>query len=125
MTYQVNPQISFDTASYLGVWLIQACTTYKVKGGGEIAVTYYLTKLPLPNAKSLEWSNFRHEARIYMATNLTEAMAKFAIPKIQQDDNFIVKSIPAIKNAELDQVRIRFISLEPNCLKEITVKHPK
>lgn len=116
----VNEQVSTDSLSVGTIWGVQVEVNYKVKNAGVMYVKYYLSRLPAKRAKSLAWSSFRHEMKLFFAANINEAMG-VADCNLMRDDDALFASMPQMKNASVQFVRVSFVEFTPNQAKTLEI----
>lgn len=117
---QITEQVSTDTLSVGTIWGIQVEVNYKVKNAGMVYVKYYLSRLPGKKSKTLAWSSFRHEMKLFFAANINEAMG-VADCNMMRDDDALFASVPQMKNATVQFVRVSFIEFTPNQAKTLEI----
>lgn len=117
--------ISYDSTSIGTIYGVQIEVKYRIKNAGTVVCKYYLTRLPASKPKTLHWSTMRHEMKLFFAANLAEAMNLFVKPPMQQDDAFLISTIPVIKNASIEATRLFMTEFHPDQPKFVDLQIPK
>jgi hypothetical protein len=119
-----NPYVeqTAEATSVMSFWGFLIDVAYELKHGGEYMVRYYLTRLPTANPKTLAWSNFRHEMKMFAARDRDAALLHGWKCGNTRDDSFITSTLPIMKNAEIKRARIQLMRFEPQTELALEVK---
>lgn len=117
-------EVSLDAVSRGSFWSFVAEVKYEIKDAGEHDAKFFLTRLPSAKPKTVAWSSFRHETKVFYAKDKSAAMLKFN-PIALLGDEFLHNSFPAIKNAKIVRITIRLFRFDSAELSEFDVAIPQ
>lgn len=116
-------QVSYDAYSVGTQWGFMAEVEYEVKDAGTVGVRYYLSALPTAKPKNISWSTLRHEMKLFFATNADHAFTYWKCGANVSDD-FILSTLPKIKNGTIVSTKIELIQLTPSVARSVALTMP-